>query len=134
MHQLLCQIKHKDDESTAISRLLQEGVINAEQMGIIKTEMRRFWQLIDGKDWFDEHYEILNEQSIVLPNGMTRRPDRVLLDKEKAIVIDYKFGYLQPQEHKEQVKEYMCLIKDMGFEVEGYLCYVNKKEIIPVNL
>ena len=62
------------------------------------------------------------------------RPDRVMTDGNKFIVVDFKFGKAK-QEHKEQVHHYMTLIKEMGYtDVTGYLWYVYSNEIEEVRL
>ena len=60
------------------------------------------------------------------------RPDRVMKDGKKVVVIDFKFGK-QKDEHVEQVKRYMNLLYKMGHQfVKGYLWYVYPNKIIEV--
>lgn len=83
--------------------------------------------------WFDSGKKVMNEASILSGSDMWR-PDRVLLpadgSKDWAQVLDYKFGAYVPDsvQHKsyeKQVKNYMKLLKEMGYShVEGHLWYV----------
>ena len=48
---------------------------------------------------------------------------------DKVIIIDYKFGE-ENKGYKDQVNEYVDLIKKMGYKnVEGYLWYVEHGKI-----
>ena len=52
----------------------------------------------------------------------------------KVIVVDYKFGERQDKRHLNQVRNYLQLIRKMGFErVDGYLWYVELGKIEAVN-
>lgn len=89
---------------------------------------------VEDLHWFDGTYRSLNEASIILPDGTTQRPDRVLVDESgsKAIVIDYKFGK-QLKKYAQQVAEYCALIREMGYtSVSGYLWYVEQDTVTPV--
>ena len=59
----------------------------------------------------------------------TRRPDRVMMKDGEVIVVDFKFGKKRKTYNK-QVKEYMDLLSDMGYEhIRGYLWYVFNNEL-----
>jgi hypothetical protein len=48
--------------------------------------------------------------------------------------VDYKFGERQDKRHPNQVRNYLQLIRKMGFErVDGYLWYVELGKIEAVN-
>ena len=74
-------------------------------------------------DWFTNQYRILAEQDIIVPSGNMQRPDRVMISGTHAIVIDYKFGHEQRLSHLEQVRDYMSLLRQMGYTTEGYIIY-----------
>ena len=85
-------------------------------------------------DWFSERWTLFNECSILWCDATTgkvnkRRPDRVMKDGNKMVVVDFKFG--KPKdEYRQQVAEYMALIKSMGYNnVSGYLWYVYPNKI-----
>ena len=63
-----------------------------------------------------------------------RRPDRVMTDGQRTIVVDFKFGHPR-DEYLFQVREYMQLLADMGHHnVEGYLWYVYSNKIQEVKI
>ncbi len=135
MHQILQQVYVRGDEDKVIAEMLRMGMLQQSALPAVKTSMEQFWTLIDkkGKEgWYDPNrYTILNEQEILLRTGMIKRADRILVDKEatnQAIVIDYKFGE-ERKKYYQQVREYMGYLRDMGYSVKGYLCYVTQEEI-----
>ena len=56
-------------------------------------------------------------------------PVRVMMKDGEVIVVDFKFGKKRKAYNK-QVKEYMDLLSDMGYEhIRGYLWYVFNNEL-----
>jgi ATP-dependent exoDNAse (exonuclease V) beta subunit len=73
---------------------------------------------------FAPDIKVLNENSILFPNGNVLRPDRVVFCEDKVVVIDYKTGEANAS-HKEQIEQYCDAIRKMGYEkVEGRVLYV----------
>ena len=63
----------------------------------------------------------------------TRRPDRVMIKGNKAVVVDYKFGSEKSKLHHKQVANYMNLLHQMGYtSIEGYIWYLSMGEIVKV--
>ena len=81
-------------------------------------------------DWFTNGNTVLREAEILLPSGVTRRPDRIISTDGKTIIIDFTFGD-ENRHHYEQVKEYSNLLAEMGYEkIEAYLWYVDSDKIV----
>ncbi|MBR4882481.1 MAG: hypothetical protein IKU18_01245, partial [Bacteroidales bacterium] len=105
--------------------------------GEVKEQIRQVIASVAQRGWFSEEYEVFRECSVILPDGTVLRPDRVLVKGSKAIVIDYKFGEYVPdnRQYHRQVRRYMNLLHDMGFEtVSGYLWYVKEAAVEQVVL
>lgn len=140
MHKLFEKINSSDDIAAALLAMEKEGDINREDR--ITTENAIALSLKNPiiKEWFGSNWEVKAENDILLPreNGsdssyVTCRPDRVLIDGQRAIVIDYKFG-LKQSSHTKQVSRYKELLKEMGYEdVSGYVWYVLLNEIVNVD-
>lgn len=129
MHNILQQIHRFDDEQPLLLQMQQEGNLTPRDVEILNEELRKFNCLVASTDWFSGEYTDLNEQDILLPDGTTRRPDRILLKDKTAVVIDYKFGNMPRPAYNRQVHDYMSLLSKMGYEPRGYLCYINLKRI-----
>jgi hypothetical protein len=39
--------------------------------------------------------------------------------------VDYKFGEKESKNYIQQVKQYMILIAGMGYQTNGFVCYVS---------
>ena len=129
-------INTADDIDRALDRLLLQGVIDdAKHFERIKDRVVRAIANPEAKEWFNGSYRLYNECTILsADNDTNRRPDRVMIKGNEAVVVDYKFGR-QNDEHDKQVRRYMELLTKMGYEnVKGYLWYVYKNEIKPVEL
>ena len=73
--------------------------------------------------YFAPNVKVLNETSILLPDGNLVRPDRVVFLEDKVVVIDYKTGAPHAS-HKEQIEQYCEAIREMGYSnVEGCVLY-----------
>jgi len=123
MHEILMQIKVPTDQENAVRQMLGQGIIDSKDADIINAEFEKFWKIPGVAQWFLPHLQVLNEATILTPSGEMYRPDRVVLDGQKAIVVDYKFGDTENKKIIAQVREYMALMQGMGYQTEGYLCY-----------
>jgi len=62
-----------------------------------------------------------------LSNGQSIRPDRIVFEKDRTIVLDYKTGKPEKSHHI-QIKKYGKVLKEMGYaSVKLKLVYLNKK-------
>lgn len=134
-HSLMASIRTLEDVPMALRHLNMQGVCPyPEQRERIAALLRKAFDNEQARDWFDPRWAVTNEQDILCPeadgHAKPQRPDRVMTDGQKTVVIDYKTG--QPkQRHGEQVKNYVELLRRMGYEqVSGYLWYVDSGQII----
>jgi ATP-dependent exoDNAse (exonuclease V) beta subunit len=134
MHLLFESIITKDDIAKATDKMVFEGKITREEKPEIINTLQECLADDRVKEWYSGRYRVKTEAEILLKNGDVSRPDRVMVEREKAIVVDYKFGEIPGKHYTRQVRNYMHYLKKMGYdEVEGYLWFPLKKEIIPVN-
>ena len=94
-------------------------------------ELRDLLARPDVATWFAPGLTVLNEHSILTPEGDTYRPDRIVRDASGHVtVIDYKTGHPTP-EHRRQVERYMALLRDMGCPaVSGYIWYLEPHQVV----
>ena len=59
---------------------------------------------------FNEKYKVLNEQTIVSKGELNVKPDRVVLDGDKAFILDYKTGSYD-EKHEKQLNNYARIIE-----------------------
>ncbi len=131
MHLVMSGIRSKEDITATLDRLMIEGLISTvEKYNRIKKLVERALAKPEVAEWFDGSYRLYNECTILGDSKKkSRRPDRVMVKGEKAVVVDYKFGR-EDEKYIEQVKEYMELLRSIGYtDVRGYLWYVYKNYI-----
>ncbi len=134
MHLVLSDIERAEDLEKALNKTLTlRGLISSiKEHDKIKKLLERALANPKAAEWFNGSYRLYNERAILYSEGESRRPDRVMINGDTAIVVDYKFA--RPVEkHKEQVQFYMKLLREIGYRnVKGYLWYVYKNEILDV--
>ncbi len=131
-HDILSRINTPADVEIAVREAVARGEVPASEE---KYRVEYFASLLCGvadRHWFDGSHRVLNEVTI-LDGSMVHRPDRVLLEDGRAIVIDYKFGAEQRDSYIRQVRRYASLLRKMGYrKVEGYIWYCNLNEVVEV--
>jgi len=132
MHKILQKINQKSDQETVVQEFVQNGFISEAESHIINNELENFWKMPEVSDWFSDDCKILNEATILTPQGNLYRLDRVILKDNTATIIDYKFGENESKTHLAQVRRYMDLISEMGFSVKGFVCYISLTKIVEV--
>lgn len=135
LHHVFSTIHTTDDIDTSLQQLEQEGVLYDETITVAKVTslLRKRLENPMVRNWFSPRWRLYNECTILTTDSdgkvIERRPDRVMSDGQKMIVVDFKFGRPRPEYHQ-QVREYIQLLHEMGHtEVEGYLWYVYSNKI-----
>jgi ATP-dependent helicase/nuclease subunit A len=132
MHEIFCQINTPEDHPAIIDSFIREGRISDEEAVKISADIADFWQMPETGNWFRPDVKVLNETTILTPEGHHYRPDRIILDGKKATVIDYKFGEHELPSYQKQVNNYTNLLTWMGYETSAFLCYVKLKKVVSV--
>lgn len=133
MHLLFSQIKTLSDIDKVLRQFEFDGVIYDDEISpeMLRNKLKEKFNNPIVSDWFSDKWTVFNECNIMrIEEGKIKeeRPDRVITDGSKAIVIDYKFGK-RNEGYKNQVRRYMNLLHDMGYDnVIGYLWYVNEED------
>lgn len=139
-HDILSSINIIDDISNAVRAHILKGIITHEEGEDIEGLLRERIDTDIAREWFKPGLKVLNERDILVPASVplhtkkrqtVYRPDRIILEGNTAIVIDYKFGEEQKQ-YSSQVRNYMSLLEIMGYNPKGYLWYVTEGKITEV--
>jgi len=89
-------------------------------------EIRHYFEAMSGR-------VIKKEQDFSDPAGNLFRMDRVLIDKDRISVIDYKTGTGKEaqKEYVSQIKNYIRILKEIypGVNIDGVIAYVDLREI-----
>ena len=130
MHEMLSCIRTRKDIPQSVERYHQEGVIDKEEAIALVARLEELLNLPEAASWYDGTARVLNEVDILFGKGLSKRPDRVMITGNRVVVVDYKFGEHADQRYHSQVRNYLKLIRQMGYdEVEGFLWYVELNKI-----
>lgn len=126
MHEILGRIKTTADIEKAVTQMADAGMVMADEVTEVKDKITKLLSGEKVRRWFDGSTVVRTEATVLLPSGSARRPDRVMMDGDKVVVVDYKFG--EPEKrHIYQTGEYKRLLNEMGYiNVEAYLWYIEK--------
>jgi ATP-dependent exoDNAse (exonuclease V) beta subunit len=129
VHELLEKSRSKSDIRRYLEKFRFEGRLDKEDIDEISRQLNTLFADEQFSAWFKEGEIILAEQGILLPGGTKKRPDRIIIRADHAIVVDFKTGE-RNQKYAEQVVEYMQLVSGITQkEVKGYLCYLESGSI-----
>lgn len=116
----------------ASQKLILLGLVTEEQRAELNDELHEIMAIGKVKMWFDSE-NVMNERDIILTDGSIYRPDKVIINNDKAVIVDYKSGR-KKDEHIKQIKQYGKILGEMGFkEIEMNLFYLNDLKIETVN-
>jgi ATP-dependent helicase/nuclease subunit A len=130
MHEVFEGINYASDIPAAVKKLILEGKLSEDDRDDIEVKINELIRLPGVADWFSDDNIIMNEAGILLPTGLTKRPDRVIFKNGKTTIIDFKFGK-ENSHYIEQVNEYRNLLANMGYlNIEAIIWYVDKNKIV----
>lgn len=130
VHEILEVSKSKEDTKLNLASFYYDGRLTLEEKDDVEKQLDTLFSDSLFASWFESDGVLLAEQGILLPGGKMKRPDRIILKQDFAMVVDFKTG--EPYEkHKIQVGEYMELVAQLTRKpAKGYLCYLENGEII----
>ena len=138
LHYLFSKIRTTDDIPIVLKELEQEGILYDEYITV-----DRLRDMLDSHlhgprvmEWFSPRWTLYNECTILSTdekgNVYERRPDRVMIDGDKVVIVDFKFGKFIDK-YKSQIEEYTDLLRKMGYKnVSGYIWMVFDNKIVAV--
>jgi ATP-dependent exoDNAse (exonuclease V) beta subunit len=129
LHLVLSEIKRENRIDEVIAKLKMDGLIEPKFQEEIKKTANATYALIEGQDFAQNAEKVLDEQDILISEKEVKRPDKLYITGNKAVVVDFKTG--EPlNKHNSQVFNYCKQLSDMGFEeTEGYLLYTQSMEL-----
>ncbi|MFV5701624.1 UvrD-helicase domain-containing protein [Flavobacterium sp. XS2P12] len=134
IHEILSFVKTKNDIDLAITKSIENGLITFGQKETVFNTIQEIVNHSELEICFTEGNEVLNEQTIIQKEGKTIKPDRMVLTKNKEVLLlDYKTG-THNVKYQQQLENYQDAIEKMGYKVvKKALIYIGK-EIDVVNL
>lgn len=133
LHELMAGLVSATDLDAHLDALQAEGMLTEEDRADVRTLALSTLSHPQLTQWFSGDYEHWDERSIILPNGRTMRPDKVLVRPDETIVVDFKFTQHEDDAHRRQVSDYMLTLREMGMpDVKGYVYYGALERLVEV--
>ena len=134
IHELLSKITAKEMIDEVIEEEIKPEKASQAELIELKQTLNQIVDHPELKQFFDGTDKVLCEQEILIPQGLTLRPDRINISNEgKATILDYKTG--QPKiEDKKQLETYVDALNQLGFQkVKSKLVYIDREiEVITI--
>jgi hypothetical protein len=125
-HDILADVKVPSDLEGAVDAACASGNLSFDQAAHVKELLRGRIAEVENMGWFpDDPSKVMLETDIVDVDGHIYRPDRVVIDNGRVLVIDYKFGK-HSDKYERQMRIYSEIFRRMGYaEVTAILWYVH---------
>ena len=127
LHLVLSEIHYIDQKNEVIDKFYSTGKCDKEDYDKLKVTVNNLLDNTDIMYFFTPKWEVKTEKEILMKNGKTYIPDRLLFSKNKdeAIVIDFKTGERSDKD-KDQISEYANALTQMGNTVvKKFLIYTS---------
>ncbi len=132
LHAVLSVLRYHDEVDSGLESLVNSGLIIQRELDQVKTELSKLFENPIVSSWFDRSWTVQTEVSLLVPGEGESRVDRLMMQGKKAVVVDFKTG-VPAKEDQRQVLNYMDILRKMNFtDVEGYLLYTRKGEVMEV--
>ena len=125
LHDVLAKVIVPDDLDGAVDAAYVCGDLTLEQAQQAKELLGVRLAEATALGWFpDDPSKVMVETDIIDADGQVYRPDRVVIEDGKVLVIDYKFGRHHGK-YERQMKTYSEIFRRMGYaDVTAVLWYV----------
>ena len=115
LHLVLSRIHYAEQKDEVIERMYQLGKFSIDDNEKLRETINELLTSDKVKHFFSGDWEVKTEKEILMENGKTYIPDRLLFSKttDEVIVIDYKTG-VEKESHEKQIIEYADALVKMG--------------------
>ena len=134
LHRIFERANNIEELHRAIDALEVDCFVSAEEAVSLHANIEQALQNPTINEWFTKSWDdVKTEAEIITPSDI-RRPDRVMIEGSRAVVVDYKFGHTKSKTHTKQMNDYMEIINQMGIytKIEGHIWYITIGDVVTV--
>ena len=115
----------RNDLYRAIHRMTLDCVIDENEALILRQSIDKSLESPVVAEWFSDCWDDVKTETDIVYNNELRRPDRVMIKEDRAVIVDYKFGYKHDPSYAQKMAQYISLLRQMGrfANIEGYIWY-----------
>lgn len=129
IHTVLSRIEYKADAEEKLETFFLEHALPPEDAEAVKNDVMSIVNHPFMGNWFTKEWKIKAEALVLLPGGMQKRIDRIMLGKTRTVIVDYKTG-TRSNSDKTQVELYAQVLTQMGYpNVQAFLVYLKDLKV-----
>ncbi len=130
LHNLLQKVTTADSVEEVITAAVNSGYLSDDNKSETAQLLKNVTEHADLRQYFATNSTSFCELDILIPGERASRPDRVVVTKDEAVILEYKSG-AESEDHFHQVKHYKSLLERMGYQkISGKLIYLDPLKII----
>lgn len=127
LHYALSKIYYKQQKYDVINSLYDNAKCSNDEKKKLFLEIDALFSDKKVDYFFSNKWEIKTEKEILMPDGKTYIPDRLLINDNEVIIVDYKTGE-SDNSHNLQILTYSNALSLMGYKnISNYLIYTSAK-------
>jgi ATP-dependent helicase/nuclease subunit A len=117
LHLVLSEIHYLEQQEKVVESFYKLGKCSKEDAERLRITINQLLSNENIAPYFDENWKVKTEKEILMENGRTYIPDRLLFAKntDEVVVIDYKTG-VKRTNHEMQITEYASALHAMGYK------------------
>jgi hypothetical protein len=117
LHLVLSEIHYLEQQEKVVESFYKLGKCSKEDAERLRITINQLLSNENIAPYFDENWKVKTEKEILMENGRTYIPDRLLFAKntDEVVVIDYKTGIKKPA-HELQINDYALSLNSMGYK------------------
>ncbi len=113
-HLALSKINSVDVINKVISDLYVQGVCNKSESIKLENQINEFLSNEEIRGYFFNSFKIINEKEILMKDGRSFFPDKVIIKDNEVLIIDFKTG-IKKDDHEKKIREYSDIYRLMGY-------------------
>jgi ATP-dependent exoDNAse (exonuclease V) beta subunit len=129
MHYILSQIYSEKDIEPVLCRMISQGLIIPDEKPGLQEKINELLKHPLLLNYFEDNRSGKNEAEIITVNSEILRPDKIILEDDSAVVIDYKTGK-ENKNYISQMLKYEQALMGMGYKsVKKILVYIEENRV-----
>jgi ATP-dependent exoDNAse (exonuclease V) beta subunit len=133
MHWILSRIQTKNDIAIALEAAQIQGYIRREE---VDETGNKIVKLLDHpllSPYYTTSTQSRLERELITADGEILRPDKIVADKERCVIIDYKTGAENNRKYQLQMQKYEGAMKELGLtNITKIIAYIDQGEALIV--
>ena len=117
LHLVLSEIHYLEQKERVVESFYKLGRCSKKDAESLRISIDKLLINKDIAPYFDKNWKVKTEKEILMENGRTYIPDRLLFAKksDEVVVLDYKTG-VRSEDHVSQITDYASALCDMGYK------------------